>query len=81
MKLTNFEMMSFQGSKYPASRPMYEETNRTVEKWTEIVAFVMAKATPLSWIAPKVIISYYLYFTSDMGDGAFELPLPIWYQI
>lgn len=59
---------------------MYAETNRKIEKWTEIIAFAMVKVTPVCWISPKAIISFVLYFATDMGNNAFALPIAMWYK-
>lgn len=50
-----------------------------MEKWSGIGCFVIAKVTPVCWIMPKTIISYFLYFTADAGIEAFELPVFLWY--
>lgn len=31
------------------------------------------------FIIPKAIVSYFLYFTTDMGNDALELPIRMWY--
>lgn len=40
---------------------------------------VIAKVTPIIWVCPKCIACVYFYITTDLGDDAFELPLPMWY--
>lgn len=62
----------------PSSRLLYEKTNRRAEKWSEIIFILMAKVTPIAWLSPRVIISFFFYFTTDMGNEAFELPSPMW---
>lgn len=59
---------------------MYNETNRQLEKCTEIIVLVMAKVSPVCWILPKVVVSLFLYFTTEVGNDALELPLQIWYM-
>ena len=66
------------GLKNPSSKVLYEKTNRSVEKWSKIIFFVMVKITPIAWLLPKVIISLFLYFTTDLGNDALELPSPMW---
>lgn len=58
----------------PSSKEIFDETVRLVEKWSEIGYFIMAKVTPVCWIFPKAITSYYL-FTTNAGFEALELPL------
>lgn len=67
------------GSKRLASKAMYDETNRQIEKWTEIIDVAVVKVTPVCGIAPKIILCYFLYFTTELGNDAFELSLAIWY--
>lgn len=57
------------------SKAIYKKTDRLVEKISAIGYFVMAKLTPILWIWPRVIISYFVYFTTDLGNESFDLPL------
>lgn len=66
------------GSKNPSLKLLYEKTNEKTEKWSKILFFLMVKFTPIAWLSPKVIISFYLYFTTDLGNDALELPSPMW---
>lgn len=59
---------------------MYEKTNRQIEKSTEIITFVLVKLLPGFWISMKVIVSYFMYFTTDLRNDAFELPIEMWYE-
>lgn len=58
----------------------YDETNRQVEKWSEIIYHVMAQATPMAWVLPKFVGCIFIYFTteSELKHDALELPLPMW---
>lgn len=56
----------------------YLKTNERVEKLCKIGYFVMAKLTPICWILPKAVISYSLYFVTNAGNEAFDLPLLAW---
>lgn len=58
----------------PESQAMYEETNRLVEKLTNLIYVGMMKLGVPFFVLPKVIISYITYFTSDAGSASFELP-------
>lgn len=57
---------------------MYIKTDRQIEKWSKIVYIMIALATPACFIFPMLIYSLVKYFTTDLGTGAFELPLPVW---
>lgn len=63
------------------SKMIFKRINRQIEKWCGIVYFVVAKMTPIFWISPKLIYSLIVYFTTDLGNEAFELPYPEWYVI
>lgn len=58
---------------------IYEKINRQIEKWSKIVYIVVAKVTPILVIMLKVIYSVAVYFTTDLGNDALELPFPEWY--
>lgn len=66
------------GLKRPTSKAMYERANELSEKFSKIIYFVIVDIAIPLFVAPKVILSYFLYFTTDAGNEAFELPIPIW---
>lgn len=66
------------GAKNPSSKLLFDKTCRKVEKWSEIIFLWMVKITPIAWLSPKVIISFFLYLTTDLGNDALELPSPMW---
>lgn len=76
--ITSKLLIFFSGSKKPESEAIHVETNRIAEKWCEIGHFAIAKVTPICLIFPKIIISYVIYFTTNAGNEAFELPLLFW---
>lgn len=57
---------------------MYEEANAFVEKWTKIIRFAFINATIPLITLPFLMISYCLYFTTDLGSEAFILPFKLW---
>ena len=63
----------------PESKAMYSEIDHQIEKWSQIVYIVIAKITPVCFISPIFIYSLVIYFTTDLGNDAFELPLTVWY--
>lgn len=60
------------------SKAIYNKTDRQVERGTEIGYFVMAELTPKIWIWPKVMISFFIYFSTSLGHEAFALPHLMW---
>lgn len=65
---------------FPTSKAIHEETNRKVEKWCEIMNFVLAKFTPNVALFLMLVIGYFGYFATNLGSNAFELllVLPMW---
>lgn len=66
------------GSQYAESQPLYTKISRKVGKWIQFLDFVCLKVTPLLCVNSSLIASYLTYFTTDLGETAFELPLPMW---
>lgn len=60
------------------SRAMYEETNRLVEELSETIYFAATKLALPSFLLPKVFASYLIYFTTNAGNDAFDLPISMW---
>lgn len=67
----------FLESKNPASKAIYAETNRQVEKWSKFIILGIAKVTPFFLVWPKFVVSLVTYFTTDLGSDALELPFPM----
>lgn len=61
-----------------AAAAIYAKTHQLIEKLCEILYIVIAQATPAIWIVPKCFGSLFFYLTTDLGNDAFELPLPMW---
>lgn len=66
------------GSKNPASKANYMDVNLKVEKWTKIIHFALMRVVLYGVIFPKFIFCFYLFYTTDLGPDAFELPFPVW---
>lgn len=64
--------------KYSASEEIFRKANRFEKKWSKIINFVIFKLTPAFALLPWCIYVYFLYFTTDLGTDAFELPYPMW---
>lgn len=62
----------------PKWRVKGDKTNRLVEKWSKIIDFALMKVCVPSAVLPKVVVSYFTYFTTDAGSEAFDLPIPSW---
>lgn len=66
------------GLKYPKSKALYEKTNRQVELISKIIQFVVLYVSPPVLVLPNAIICLFMYFTTDLGNDAFNLPFPTW---
>lgn len=67
------------GIKHPASKVIYVKIVDLVEKWDRFIQFALLKVTVPSFVLPKYIFCFYMYFSTNMGNDAFELPLPLWW--
>lgn len=65
--------------KYSASRSIFGDSVRLEWKLTFITFFAIVKATPIFGIVPWAIYIFFVYFTTDAGYAAFELPTPMWW--
>lgn len=71
-------LIFFEGWQYPGSAKIYIKTHGLVEKLCKIMYFVIVNVTVPGFILPKAFICFVVYFTTNSGSDAFELPLPIW---
>ncbi|XP_055297011.1 putative odorant receptor 71a [Sitodiplosis mosellana] len=62
----------------PKSAAIYANVNEKVETWTEITYFALVKLSIPGIMLPKFIISFYLYFSTTLGEDTFSLPFPMW---
>lgn len=62
----------------PASMEIHIKTNQLVEKLTEILFLFITRVSVPGFVLPKVFASFFVYFTTDVGNDAFDLPLPMW---
>ena len=56
---------------------MYEKANQLADTITEIIQFGMVYVTVPAVVLPKAIICFYTYFTTDLGNDAFEMSFPL----
>lgn len=66
------------GLENSTSMAFHAKTNEFVEKWTKIGIFVMEYVLCPCVLFPKIIFSFYMYFTTDLSNDAFDLPFPVW---
>lgn len=69
----------FLGSNYPASKELYEKTSHRIETLSRVAFLVMVKLSVPGFILPMAFVSYFKYFTTDLGPNAFDLLIPAWY--
>lgn len=69
---------SFLGLKYRTAKQEFEKSNRLVHKWCKIAYVIIVQVCMPSLILPKAMYCFFLYFTTDLGNDAFELPIPTW---
>lgn len=71
--------INVQALKYATSNSIFYETVVFEQKLSEIVFFVVLKMSPVCVFTPFLVYSYFIYFTTDLGPTAFELPTPAWF--
>ena len=64
--------------KFSATKAIFYEANQFDEKLSEIIFFVVLNS-PLCALVPWIIYIFFIYFTTDLGNDAFELPVQMWY--
>lgn len=62
----------------PAAKVIFHKTNQFVEKCSQIVVLFVSILTPIIWVAPQIFASVFTYFTTDLGNDAFELLIGMW---
>lgn len=74
--IVNF-VLSLSGHRSSILRAKYKRTHYLAEKMCKILDLVVGKLSPTIWIWSKCFKCYFVYFTTDLGGDAFELPLPM----
>lgn len=64
----------------PVAKKLYEKTNAMVERWSELLYMGLVKISIPLVTLPFLILSYFLYFTTDLGSDSFLLPFLVWYK-
>lgn len=70
--------LSFSGTQNPVSKAIFQETTKQMEKLCEVAHFTMMTISLPCIMYPKLLISFFIYFTNDFDKSAFELPFPMW---
>lgn len=52
-------------------KELANEANETIDKWTRIAHTAFVKVLILAGSIPAGVVSYYLYYTTDLGSDAF----------
>lgn len=66
------------GSENEASKVIYTKVNSKLVKWSEWFYFANMKVTLPAFTFPNLIKSFFIYFTTDVGADAFQLPFYAW---
>ena len=63
----------------PESKLMYDNLNGKIETWSDMFYLLLVKVSAPGLLIISFSVSYYLYFTTDLGSDAFLLPFHLWY--
>lgn len=66
------------GLQYPESQKIYEKINPKVEEWCKLIYFLNMKVFFPTVMSMKFVFSFVQYFMTNLGNDAFEVPLPFW---
>lgn len=69
----------FLGLINPVSMAIYAKSNKQIEEYGNALSIFMRKVSIPCFIMPKFIISLVTYFTTDLGNDAFQLPFQLWW--
>lgn len=58
------------------SKAVYVEIDEKLEKCYKVLVIMIIKVIPIGIIVSKFIACLVVYFTTDSGNNAFELPIP-----
>lgn len=68
--------VAFLALKYSASKSIFTETVQTEQRLSKIIFLVAVQMTPTLECLPFFLYSNFLFFTTDLGSEAFQLPSP-----
>lgn len=70
--IIEFTILEFKSSE------SFQDTNALIEKWSGIVFLLMVKVTPILIVVPVAVVSFFIYFTTEYRNDAFQLPIQLW---
>lgn len=73
-----FFFFVFLALKFSVSKSIFNEAVRLEHKLSRILFVLVVKMTPPCGALPFLVYSYFIYFTTDLGRDAFQLPAPTW---
>lgn len=63
---------------YAEKKPTLDKAIKLMKMCSKFLDIVVAKMSPICFVLPKAIATYFVYFVTDLGDDAFELTMPMW---
>lgn len=75
----HFQNKKQSGAECPEQKVKLNKTKQQIELLTQVIHFLVVKNGVVGVIMPKAIFSYYKYFATDAGNGAFELAVAAWW--
>lgn len=66
------------GMKCPESKIIFDKHIEQTEKWSKIITVFVTRVVPLCGVLSRAGPSFFFYFTTDLGNEAFELPTKMW---
>lgn len=57
---------------------LYTAASQRITKWIRPVHFILIKATPPLCTSPSIVASFYVYYTTDLGNDAFAFVYAMW---
>lgn len=52
---------------------IYSKSNEKIEKFSKRFYFIYARCTPIGVVLPILLMSFFIYFTTDSGRDSFQL--------
>lgn len=63
------------------SKAIYEKTNKRIESVTRTFTSIHLSLSVPFVMIPNLIISFFIYFTTNSGSEAFRMPFPVWWVL
>lgn len=68
----------FLGLLNPISKTIYNKIDEKLQLWVKILDFLMVNVMPVGITFPMLIVTYFAYYTTNLGADAFQLPFFAW---